>query len=505
MSQATVDSQTREEPEIASSSLNLFDIFHNSLILRNTVPHLPASSILNLAATDRSFRALINQTPGVFRHLDLTRVKTAQFDIDEIDHGGQVWRNVQLDEYLTEDDFYSGPLRGVFSTLKRRDILQDVQTLILDGLSVTSELCYDIINDPAFSVRILSIRDVKHLNHGKLRGALQYACRTTRPDNTPRLKALYVFGSKDSALTDDSPSGSTAPEQRSHDGHSHGSAISAGWNHKSQLALTSALRHGGDAWWSKKGRLISRPISNEWVNCLVACEGLIAFDAVLCHGPRHHNSPVFGKTTAPLRIDPNEPEIATFAVSGCESCGQAPEGLRRPQTSQPMSLPLLAPPPLLSSSIRAATSPHPHRGSDDAHHEELSFVARCMDCLRERYCAGCHKWWCEDCYQLPGQYATSGPEVSNIVVVEPEDGEDDDAAVSVSESLQTIAITASPKIKTRIAKSCWECGNNCDSCIDQTQRVCRKCCAGYCIIHNEGSSATHCDWCMSRGRGLGRL
>ncbi|KAL3956169.1 hypothetical protein ACCO45_009015 [Purpureocillium lilacinum] len=496
MSQATVDSQTREELEITTSSLNLFDILHNSLILRNTVPHLPVSSILNLAATDRSFRALINQTPGVFRHLDLTRVKTAQFDIDEIDRGGQIWRNVQLDEYLTEDDFYSGPLRGVFSTLKRHNILQDVQTLILDGLSVTSELCYDIINDPSFNVRILSIRDAKNLNQGKLRGALQYACRTTRPDNTPRLKALYVFGSKDAAPVDDSTSGATTTGQRPHNGHPHGSSISAGWNQKSQLALTSALRREGDAWWSKKGRIISRPISNEWVNCMVACEGLIAFDAVLCHGPRHRNSPVFGKTPFPLRVDSNEPAVATCAVSGCESCGKAPEGLHHPQTSQPMSLPLLAPPPVLSSSIRAATSPHHHRGSNETHHEELSFVARCMDCLRERYCAGCHKWWCEDCYQLPGQYAASGAEVSNIVVVEPEEGENDDAAVSVSESLQTIAITATPKFKNRIAKSCWECGNN---------RVCRKCCAGYCIIHNEGSSATHCDWCVSRGRGLGRL
>ncbi|KAJ6439769.1 ubiquitin fusion degradation protein (Ufd1) [Purpureocillium lavendulum] len=434
------------ELEKPSSSLNLFDILHNSLILRNTVPHLAVSSILNLAATDRSFRALINQTPGVFRHLDLTRVKTAQFDIDEIDHGGQVWRNVQLDENLTEDDFYSGPLRGVFSTLKRRNILQDVQTLILDGLSVTAELCYDIINDPSFNVRILSVRDVRNLNQGKLRGALQYACRSSRPDNTPRLKALYVFGSRDAALTDAVSSGTSTASHHRHNDHHHGASISAGWNHKSQVALTSALRREGDAWWSKKGIIISRPISSEWVNCMVACEGLIAFDTVLCRGPRHRNSPAFGKTPSPLRVDSNEPAIATYAVSGCESCGKAPEGVHRPHASQPMSLPLLAPPPLVSSSIRAATSPHHHQGTVGMPGEELSFVARCLDCLRERYCAGCHKWWCEDCYQLPGQYAMVETEVNNVVVVEPDDGEND-AAVSVSESLQTIAISANPKIK----------------------------------------------------------
>ena len=102
MSQATVNGQTREEFETTSPSL--FDILHNSLVLRNTVPYLSVSSILSLAAVDRAFRALVFSTPGVFRHLDLSRVKTAQFDIDAIDHGGEVWRNVQLDENLTEDE-----------------------------------------------------------------------------------------------------------------------------------------------------------------------------------------------------------------------------------------------------------------------------------------------------------------------------------------------------------------------------------------------------------------
>lgn len=89
MSQATVVGRTRLEPESTSSSL--FDVLHNSLLLANILPHLSASSILNLAATDQAFRALISHTPGVFRHLDLTRVKRAQFDF------------AQLDENLSED------------------------------------------------------------------------------------------------------------------------------------------------------------------------------------------------------------------------------------------------------------------------------------------------------------------------------------------------------------------------------------------------------------------
>lgn len=28
----------------------------------------------------------------------------------------------------------------------------------------------------------------------------------------------------------------------------------------------------------------------------------------------------------------------------------------------------------------------------------------------------------------------------------------------------------------------------CDECIEKTQKVCKKCCGGYCLVHNEGSS-----------------
>lgn len=323
--------------------------------------------------------------------------------------------------------FYSGPLRGIFSTLKRRNILQDVQTLILDGLSVTADLCHEIINDVSFSVRILSIRDVKNLNQGKLRGALQYACRKTRPEGSPRLKALYVFGSEDALPLAESAAAAAGC-----------SSISSGWNHKSQMALAMSLRREGDAWWSKRGRVISRPISDEWVNCMVACEGIIAFDALLCQGPRHRNSPAFGR--AELRADSGA-AVATHAVSGCEDCGKAPEGAVHPSSCPPASLPLLAPPPLLSSSVRAATSPH---------YPYPPFVARCTDCLRERYCSGCDKWWCESCYQLPGQ---QGPQadVSDFVVVEDEE----DGSVSEPESLEALSMT--PKIKVR--------NNTCHQCI----------------------------------------
>lgn len=111
MSLATLDSTTRDEPpnlvtkvSDTTVSTTLYDTLHNSLILSHIVPYLSVSSLLHLAAASQAFRALIHETPGVFRHLDLTQVKAVQFDVDRIDHGGEVWRNVQLDENLTEDE-----------------------------------------------------------------------------------------------------------------------------------------------------------------------------------------------------------------------------------------------------------------------------------------------------------------------------------------------------------------------------------------------------------------
>lgn len=104
---------TDTEPDIYQSTTveepsSLLDILLNPLLLDNVVPYLSVSSLLCLAATSQAFRGLVYNSSGVFRHLDLTKVKTAQLDIDGIDgidRGGQVWRNVQLDENLTEDEY----------------------------------------------------------------------------------------------------------------------------------------------------------------------------------------------------------------------------------------------------------------------------------------------------------------------------------------------------------------------------------------------------------------
>lgn len=103
MNQVIVHDQTRVE--IQPTILTLFDVLLNTLVLTNTVPHLPVSDLVNLAATNQSFRYLLYDTPGVFRHLDLTHVKAAQWKGEEVPSDRLEWHNVELDEHLTEDEY----------------------------------------------------------------------------------------------------------------------------------------------------------------------------------------------------------------------------------------------------------------------------------------------------------------------------------------------------------------------------------------------------------------
>lgn len=100
----TPDATHQNHDHHDTAAPTLLGLLRNPLLLLNTAPHLPVSSLLNLAAASSDFHGIVCRTPGVFRHLDLTSLRAAQFDIDAIDHGGEVWRNVQLDENLTEDE-----------------------------------------------------------------------------------------------------------------------------------------------------------------------------------------------------------------------------------------------------------------------------------------------------------------------------------------------------------------------------------------------------------------
>jgi hypothetical protein len=337
--------------------------------------------------------------------------------------------------------FYSGPLRGIFSTLRRINILSDVQILVLDGLSVTADLVHDIVTDPSYSVRILSLRECTHLNERKLRGTLKYICRPTRPEATPKLKGLYFFNKKEPSASrpGKTPATGVAPS-----GLRPGIAVAATWNARSQEALAPTTLVVDEAapepWYGLRGPQSRgfRPIDRDWAQTLVDCDGIIAFDAVLCAGPRHMNSRAWGQVDIAALEAASSSAVASvptwafaqYSLDGCAGCGSAPEGWtawgadevsdssRPDNTGRRYSdggckdsgigrYPLLSPPPRHSASVKAAMCPagqalytRPSSATSGTA-QAARFIPRCISCLRDRYCTSCHKWWCESCYLGP--------------------------------------------------------------------------------------------------------
>lgn len=420
---------------IASTLPNpLLDLLSNSLILLNVAPHLPVSSVLALSSTNSRFHSLVFNSTESFRHLDLSCCKAANAaaDISPIDVGGNAWRSERMDEALTEDEFYSGPLLGIFNRLaspRNNNILATVTTLILDGLTVPADLVREIIAEDRFHVRILSIRDAKHLNERKLRQMLRYSVRPGRPEGTPRLKGLYIFGHASPKRQLPAPSRAVRSLQHSTQTswpsssrggvmHSPGAQLGAEWNAKSAAELERDAQ--GEKWYAGAGRVLTRAQRQpgdwaEWAELLEACEGIIAFDAVLCRGPRHDVSvavPVGGPVSTPGAVMQGylPPAIATVALKGCENCGSCPEEPAQFGHCSPSRLPLLFPVPLHVSTVRAAQIPA-HLATinhESGEWEMPRFIARCEECLRGRWCERCNVWWDESCYAAPSAMS-SGP------------------------------------------------------------------------------------------------
>jgi hypothetical protein len=260
--------------------------------------------------------------------------------------------------------------------------------LILDGLSVPWDLVREIVAEDRYNVRMLSLRESKNLNQTMLQRFLRYIVRPTRTDGNPKLKALYIFGPKDTGRSTAVRNLDTIPSQKLGVMESEGAQIGADWNHRSTAALETSLYDNETRWYGSTGRVMKRPLS-EWPETLQVCKGLINFDAVLCRGPRHDITKVDSSSFL-------QPAIALVALGrGCESCGTCPEGAAVYGSSPESALPLLSPPPTHSSTVRAAQYPQ------TASAAMPPLFLRCEDCLRGRWCERCNRWWCEDCYKDP--------------------------------------------------------------------------------------------------------
>ncbi|KAE8374312.1 hypothetical protein BDV26DRAFT_270261 [Aspergillus bertholletiae] len=403
--------------------VSLVDILSNNLILDHMAPYLSVASLLALASTSHILRTMVMETPYIFRYLDLTQCPGHWFPKKSLKSSeARVSNNERLEGTLNEDASYSAPLQRIFTGMGRGSILQDVRTLILDGLPVPADLVAEIILTDRF-------------NH---------AVRPSRPKGTPRVKGIYYF----------TPMSQPQVMMRSRYRDWWSTRCAHPTNNEaletkekrpsSDDTRESALDYQ-NAWYRPSGKLIPRSIEEGWAQTVQLCENIISFDAVLCRGPRHnvdlYTSPGHNEDGYQLEGQPLGPAIATIALGprGCGGCHTSPEGPAVWGESPNRQFPLLAPLPLHSSSIAVAKRPALF---PDAH---PVLIARCAECLNDRWCRRCNKWFCKSCLPNPERVRTN---------LSPHQ-----TAVRGPRSIRDASLPHERRIfRPGVSRDCWECG-----------------------------------------------
>ena len=355
---------------------SLRDLLSNALILRHTSPYLGVRSLVSLAATSKAYRSLIYDTLQVFQHVDLSGTGVLTCDAPEL----LVFNDPEF------DGLYARRFSTIFSLLKNRNVLQDVRTLILDGLYVPTTVIDDILSNKRYQIRLLSIRDVPKPTPNDMLRILNYLFKPSHLKEISNVRALYLFG-RPSRVQEvlNFEDVKTRPESIT---ASIGAQLGAG-NHtadslddfqkllKQDPYSDSPYGAPGVSYVLSSGRVIS-----EWAEILKAYAGLMAFDAVLCRHDRDS-------------VSDSRPRLATVRLTGCVSCGTCPEGPAYPGVSPSDHIPLLSPLPLHSWKVEVAQrietpgQPYP------------PLILRCRTCLKDRWCEMCNAWWCESCYTIP--------------------------------------------------------------------------------------------------------
>lgn len=390
--------ENEAEAAFSELPLTLLDLLSNTLVLDYVIPCLSLSSVIALSQTSKPYRCFVQQSPRIFRHVDLSLCRGAYIPptLTKVDTGGHSWRSQRMDEHLTEDDIYAGPLRGVLSKLSRTVPLSFVHVLVLDGLaSVTSDLITEILTDVKYDVWILSVIGCINLNPRKLQQLLCYMCRESRPEGTPRLKGLYFFGA---AQRQSNKKTSMSIGSLTITGVTSAIGAQLGSSPVSTQMLSPAST---DTWYSPTGRVLSDGFAQRspWEETLQVCSGIIAFDAVQCNHMHTHMEPYLHHASREYLAEykPAVLPLATVALgpAGCAGCGQAPEGSPVWGESDVMQFPLLSPPPITGRILDAMRPPPTARGS-----QKQRLIASCTWCLTNRHCESCHRWWCGTCYDL---------------------------------------------------------------------------------------------------------
>ena len=365
---------------------SLLDLLSNALIFTHASPYIGIRSLVSLAATSKAYKSLVYDTLQLFQHADLS--------------GTGILTRFKPDFAFNDqniEELYAQRFSTIFSILENRNVLQDVRTLVLDGLYVPNAVIEGLFCDERYQIRLLSIRGV-----GKLRprDMAQILHKSSHQREMPNIRAIYLFGQP-----------SMAQELlKFEDVMTRPESITA-----SMGAQLGAGNHMVDGLDNFRKPLVQDPYSDSpygapgmsyvlrdirvksgWREILEACAGVIAFDAVLCR----HNREIFPDCG---------PDIATVRLNGCNSCGTCPEGPAYPGISPANHLPLLSPPPLHSSKVEVAQridiqgQPYP------------PLILRCRTCLKDRWCETCNAWWCESCYTIPKKKGpTKGDSTSSL-------------------------------------------------------------------------------------------
>ena len=393
--------QQPSENNGVNPSLTLLDLLSNSIIRDTTYPHLPLATMFALLAVSRAFRELVMKDPQAFRYVDLSQCRGAYISpsITRIDSGGHSWRAERMDENLTEDEFYAGPLRGIFTKLDRLRLLTQVYTLILDGLlSVTHDLVSELVQNVNYNIRVLSVRDCPNLNQRKMQQLLCYICRPSRPEGTPKLRGLYIFGvatpSGKAEASELEPSGGSGVTQ------SDGAQLGAAPRRKAaQISSTEV-----PAWYMPAGDILKGMVTHRqtWNETLQVCKGIIAFDAVLCSA-MHRALSSYLHEGSKDHLRKNYSTIAPVAAialgpDGCQGCGLCPDDTPVWGESALFEFPLLSPPPYSGKIVDALRPPKQLYSTRTGQELPRRLVVSCSWCLTNRYCEKCHRWWCGDCF-----------------------------------------------------------------------------------------------------------
>lgn len=346
-------------------STSLLDLFSSHLISTQLAPYVPTSTLFNLLSTSRRFNEVIRCNPSAFRRLDLSNVRGLPIrSTCELESVGE---HAAMDSYCLA-------LTNIDTTLWKRDILPTVQTLILDRQYIHIEDIRNILLDNGCQVRLISLLNVEGFDAVDLKDLFQ-DIYSGGPGLSPRrLEGVYFFGPPVVSRKFCDQIENAASKSTSRD--------------RTAGAETQSEEYDGPNPWYLRSKTAFQPpgIETSCSSVLRATKGILAWDAVLCRAPRHtYPHP---KYTAP--------PIASVALgqNGCHICHSAPEG----PASAIEQRPLLAPLPFHSSSVKSAQQ----IPSDGAPVGSLPFYARCVYCLKHRWCAMCNKWWCENCYQFGG-------------------------------------------------------------------------------------------------------